>query len=153
MAVYPESLAAVEEVIIGPPEARCEEAGLPYMDAAALNRLTGVPSGGQGSGLSPGGFPSPLRSRQPGPAGPGDIFPGDDAAAKNAPSSPLPTSTPGLSLGQAGRTPPKRRASAPPASASGAPLPLCSMGRRRRRVPTFPFASTSSPPKSSSRAL
>jgi len=105
MAVYPESLAAVEEVVIGPPEARCGEVGLPYMDAAALNRLTGVPSGGQGSGGPAGGPPSPLPSRPPGSSGPGVAIPGDDQATIDAPSPPLPTSTPGLALGQPGRTP------------------------------------------------
>lgn len=56
MAVYPESLAVVEELSIGPADANCgAPTALRYMDAAALNRMTGVPSmkGGRSAPLAP----------------------------------------------------------------------------------------------------
>lgn len=66
MAVYPESLDVVEELAIGPANADCSAArALRYMDAAVLNRMTGVPSmeGGRSAPLGPppaGGVGAPV---------------------------------------------------------------------------------------------
>ncbi|GAB0496325.1 hypothetical protein MMPV_007637 [Pyropia vietnamensis] len=66
MAVYPESLDKVEQLAIGPDDANCSDVNsLRYMDAAVLNRLTGVPSmkDGRNGPLQPppaGGLGTPV---------------------------------------------------------------------------------------------